>query len=125
VTRVNELLEAGMNVCFGQDSIVDPWYPLGNGNILRVLEAGLHICHMLGYRNLQSALDLVTDNSAKALALGDRYGLEPGRPANLLILSAENDYEVIRSQGLPLYSVRGGKVLMKRTMPVVKFPGLD
>ena len=43
VTRVNELLEAGMNVCFGQDSIVDPWYPLGNGNILRVLEAGLHI----------------------------------------------------------------------------------
>jgi cytosine deaminase len=80
---------------------------------------------MLGYRNLQSALDLVTDNSAKALALGDRYGLEPGRPANLLILSAENDYEVIRSQGLPLYSVRGGKVLMKRTMPVVEFSGLS
>ena len=125
LTRVAEIDRAGMNVCFGQDSIVDPWYPLGNGNILRVLEAGLHICHMLGYRNLQSALDLVTDNSAKALALGDRYGLEPGRPANLLILSAESDYEVIRSQGLPLYSVRGGKVLMKRTMPVVEFSGLS
>ncbi|MBC3349827.1 MULTISPECIES: cytosine deaminase [Pseudomonas] len=121
VTRVNELLEAGMNVCFGQDSIVDPWYPLGNGNILRVLEAGLHICHMLGYRNLQSALDLVTDNSAKAMALGERYGLEPGRPANLLILSADSDYEVIRSQGLPLYSIRNGQVLMKRQMPVVEF----
>ncbi|WP_248797496.1 cytosine deaminase [Pseudomonas sp. MWU13-2105] len=114
VTRVNELLDAGMNVCFGQDSIVDPWYPLGNGNILRVLEAGLHICHMLGYRNLQSALDLVTDNSARAMALGERYGLETGRPANLLILSADSDYEMIRSQGLPLYSIRGGKVLVKR-----------
>jgi cytosine deaminase len=112
-------------VCFGQDSIVDPWYPLGNGNILRVLEAGLHICHMLGYRNLQSALDLVTDNSAKAMALGERYGLERGRPANLLILSADSDYEVIRSQGLPLYSVRHGKVLMKRTMPVVEFSNLS
>jgi len=121
VTRVNELLEAGMNVCFGQDSIVDPWYPLGNGNILRVLEAGLHICHMLGYRNLQSALDLVTDNSAKAMALGDRYGLEAGRPANLLILSADSDYEVIRSQGLPLYSIRNGKVLMKRRPAQVEF----
>ncbi|WP_248806259.1 cytosine deaminase [Pseudomonas sp. MWU13-2100] len=114
VTRVNELLDAGMNVCFGQDSIVDPWYPLGNGNILRVLEAGLHICHMLGYRNLQSALDLVTDNSARAMALGERYGLQVGRPANLLILSADSDYEMIRSQGLPLYSIRGGKVLVKR-----------
>ncbi|MNQ85438.1 Cytosine deaminase [compost metagenome] len=79
---------------------------------------------MLGYRNLQSALDLVTDNSAKAMNLGDRYGLERGRPANLLILSAESDYEMIRSQGLPLYSVRDGKVLMKRTMPVVEFSGL-
>lgn len=114
VTRVNELLDAGMNVCFGQDSIVDPWYPLGNGNILRVLEAGLHICHMLGYRNLQGALDLVTDNSARAMALGERYGLEAGRPANLLILSADSDYEMIRSQGLPLYSIRDGKVLVKR-----------
>jgi cytosine deaminase len=114
VTRVNELLEAGLNVCFAQDSIVDPWYPLGNGNILRVLEAGLHICHMLGYRNLQSALDLVTVNSAKALCLGDRYGLEEGRPANLLVLSADSDYEMVRSQGLPLYSIRNGKVLMQR-----------
>ena len=121
VTRVNELLEAGMNVCFGQDSIVDPWYPLGNGNILRVLEAGLHICHMLGYRNLQNALDLVTDNSATAMALGNRYGLQAGRPANLLILSADSDYEVIRSQGLPLYSIRNGKVLMKRQPAQVEF----
>ena len=110
-----------MNVCFGQDSIVDPWYPLGNGNILRVLEAGLHICHMLGYRNLQNALDLVTDNSAKAMALGNRYGLQAGRPANLLILSADSDYEVIRSQGLPLYSIRNGKVLMKRQPAQVEF----
>ncbi|MBW5414403.1 cytosine deaminase [Pseudomonas sp. MAG002Y] len=114
VTRVNELLEAGMNVCFGQDSIVDPWYPLGNGNILRVLEAGLHICHMLGYERLQHALDLVTVNSANAMQLGDRYGLEVGRPANLLILSADSDYEMIRSQGLPLFSIREGRVLMSR-----------
>jgi cytosine deaminase len=114
VTRVNELLEASMNVCFGQDSIVDPWYPLGNGNILRVLEAGLHICHMLGYQNLQSALDLVTVNSAKAMQLEDRYGLGVGRPANLLILSADSDYEMVRSQGLPLVSIRAGKVIMTR-----------
>ncbi|MBO3277232.1 cytosine deaminase [Pseudomonas schmalbachii] len=114
VTRVAELLEAGLNVCFGQDSIVDPWYPLGNGNILRVLEAGLHICHMLGYRNLNSALDLVTENSARTLCLGDAYGLEVGRPANMLVLPVDNDYEMIRSQGLPLLSIRHGRVLMTR-----------
>ncbi len=55
------------------------------------------------------------------MALGDRYGLEPGRPANLLILSADSDYEVIRSQGLALYSIRNGNVLMKRQPAQVTF----
>lgn len=115
LTRVAEIDRAGMNICFGQDSIVDPWYPLGNGNILRILEAGLHICHMLGYSDLQRSLDLITDNSARTLHLGERYGLEVGRPANLLILSAPDDYEMIRTQGYALVSLRNGEVLMRRT----------
>jgi cytosine deaminase len=115
LTRVAELDRAGMNVCFGQDSIVDPWYPLGNGNILRILEAGLHICHMLGYEDLERCLDLITDNSARTLNLGERYGLEVGRPANLLVLSAPDDYEMLRTQGHALLSVRNGEVLMRRT----------
>ncbi|WP_282343353.1 cytosine deaminase [Pseudomonas sp. PS02288] len=115
LTRVAEIDRAGMNVCFAQDSIVDPWYPLGNGNIMRILEAGLHICHMLGYDDLQRGLDLITDNSARTLNLGERYGLEAGRPANLLILSAPSDYEMLRSQGHALVSIRHGKVLMQRT----------
>mgnify|MGYP002651195284 FL=1 len=115
LTRVAEIDRAGMNVCFGQDSIVDPWYPLGNGNILRILEAGLHICHMLGYEDLERCLDLITDNSARTLNLGERYGLEVGRPANLLVLSAADDYEMLRTQGHALLSVRNGEVLMRRT----------
>ncbi|OSN01615.1 cytosine deaminase [Lonsdalea populi] len=115
VTRVAELDRAGMNVCFGQDSIKDPWYPLGNGNLLRVLDAGLHICHMMGYQDLQRCLDFVTDNSAKAMHLGENYGLVVGRPANLLILDAENDYEAVRRQAKALLSIRHGKVIMRRT----------
>jgi cytosine deaminase len=115
LTRVAEIDRAGMNICFAQDPIVDPWYPLDNGNIMRILEAGLHICHMLGYEYLQRGLDLITDNSARTLNLGERYGIEAGRPANLLILSAPNDYEMIRSQGHAMASIRNGKLLMQRT----------
>ncbi|NIC41294.1 cytosine deaminase [Aquabacterium sp. A08] len=114
LTRVPELDRAGLNVCFAQDSIVDPWYPLGNGNILRILDAGLHICHMLGYEDLQRSLDFVTDNGARALSLGDRYGIEVGRPANLVLLSAQSDDEMLRTQGQALLSVRHGQVIMSR-----------
>lgn len=114
VTRVAELDRAGINVCFGQDSIKDPWYPLGNGNILRVLDAGLHICHMMGFEDLKRSLDLVTDNSARTLNLGDRYGIAAGRPANLVLLNAENDYEAVRQQAKARLSIRGGEVLLRR-----------
>lgn len=114
LTRVPELDRAGLNVCFAQDSIVDPWYPLGNGNILRILDAGLHICHMFGYEDLQRALDFVTDHSARTLALGERYGIQVGRPANLVVMSAESDYEVLRSQACAQWSIRGGRVIMRR-----------
>lgn len=122
LTRVPELDRAGLNVCFAQDSIVDPWYPLGNGNLLRILDAGLHICHMLGYEDLQRALDFVTDHGARALALGEGYGIEVGRPANLVLLSADSDYELLRTQGQALLSIRHGRVIMRRTPSELVWP---
>ena len=53
---------------------------------------------MLGYEDLQRCLDFVTEHSARAMSLGDRYGIAVGRPANLLILDADSDYEVVRTQ---------------------------
>ncbi|WKZ90649.1 cytosine deaminase [Chimaeribacter arupi] len=121
VTRVAELDRAGLNVCFAQDSIKDPWYPLGNGNILRVLDAGLHICHMMGYEDLQRCLDFVTGHSAKVMHLGERYGLAVGRPANLVVLEAENDYEVLRRQARVRLSIRHGKVIMAREPEQIRY----
>jgi len=114
ITRVKELREAGMNVCFAQDSIQDPWYTLGNGKLLRVLDAGLHICHMMGYRDLSTALDLITINGAKTLQVEQQYGIEEGKPANFIILQGCDDLAVIQQQGEVLYSVRQGEILVQR-----------
>ncbi|QTF09824.1 cytosine deaminase [Brenneria izadpanahii] len=128
VTRVKELLKAGMNVCLAQDSVFDPWYSLGNGKLLRVLDAGLHICQMMGYQDISTALSLITDNGAKALGIDARYGIEAGKPANLIVLSGENDYEAIRRQEDVLWSIRHGEIILQRqpaqviTRPEI-FPG--
>ena len=114
ITRVAELDRAGINVCFAQDSIQDPWYPLGNGNIVRTLDLGMHVCHMMGYQDLQRCLDFVTDNSARTMHLGEGYGLEKGRPANLVILDADSDYETLRLQAPARLSMRHGRVIMQR-----------
>ena len=114
ITRVKEIKDAGMNICFGQDSIQDPWYTLGNGKLLRVLDSGIHSCHMMGYEDLETALDLITDNGAKTLNISENYGIEVGKPANFIILEGSNDVEVIQKQGDVLYSVREGEILISR-----------
>ena len=103
-----------MNVCLAEDSVFDPWYSLGNGKLLRVLDAGLHICQMMGYQDISKALSLITDNSARALGISDRYGIEVGKPANLIILSGSDDYEVVRRQEDVRWSIRKGEVILQR-----------
>ena len=113
LTRVKELTAAGMNVGLAQDSIFDPWYSLGNGKLLRSLDFGLHICQMMGYDDFVSALDFITDNSAKLMQLKN-YGIAEGHPANAILLSGEDDYSVLRNQGEVLLNLRHGKILMQR-----------
>ncbi|MDD6071887.1 MAG: cytosine deaminase [Clostridiales bacterium] len=110
ITRVKELLEAGINVSMGTDDIMDPCYPFGTGNMLEVLLIGIHVCHLTGYNEIYKAFDLITDNGAKTMQLAD-YGIEEGKPANFLILSGKDEMDVIRRMSVPLYSVHNGKVL--------------
>ncbi len=111
LTRVKELLEAGLNVSFGHDDIFDPWYPLGTGNMLQVLHMGIHASQLMGYEQIVNSIDLITTNSAKTLHIEERYGIEEGKPANFIVMSAENEYETIRKQAKVRYSFRNGKII--------------
>ncbi|MYL59495.1 cytosine deaminase [Virgibacillus halodenitrificans] len=111
LTRVKELLEADMNVCFGHDDIFDPWYPLGTGNMLQVLHMGIHASQLMGYEQIVNSIDLITTNSAKTLHMEETYGVEVGKPANLIVMDGMDEYEVIRKQACTLYSIRNGEII--------------
>ncbi|NMD99428.1 amidohydrolase family protein, partial [Selenomonas bovis] len=114
LTRVKELLAAGVNVCFAQDSIEDPWYPLGNGNMMNILDHGIHICQMMSFAEIDHALDLITTNGARTLHIEDTYGLAPGKDASFLVLDAPSPFEAIRQRAGVLRSVRRGEELFTR-----------
>ncbi|AVE50968.1 cytosine deaminase [Serratia marcescens] len=110
VTRVKEMLEAQINVCFGHDDVFDPWYPLGTANMLQVLHMGLHVCQLMGYGQIDDGLKLITSHSARTLNLSD-YGLAAGNSANLVILPAESGFDAVRRQTPVRYSIRQGAVI--------------
>lgn len=111
ITRVKEMLEANINVCFGHDDVFDPWYPMGTANMLQVLHMGLHVCQIMGYEQINDSLKLIGNHSARTLNVQDRYGIEVDKPANLLILPAENGFDAVRRQVPVHYSIRHGRVI--------------
>ncbi|HEY9647204.1 MAG TPA: amidohydrolase family protein, partial [Chroococcidiopsis sp.] len=113
VTRVNELWQQGQNVSLGHDCVQDPWYSLGTGNMLDVASMAVHVCQMTGTREIDACYDMVTWNGAKTLHLGDRYGIEVGKPANLIVLDAESRYDAIRHRAAVRYVISQGTLLAK------------
>ncbi|MBO5093494.1 MAG: cytosine deaminase [Lachnospiraceae bacterium] len=115
ITRVKELSENNINVSMGHDDIYDPFYPLGNGDMTQVLLMGLHLCHMMGYRELNDSYRIITHNGAKTLNLSaQQYGIAAGRPANFNILKGRNFFEALREREGIQYCVRKGKIIYRK-----------
>lgn len=119
LTRVKELNEAGINVCFAQDSMSDPWYPVGNGNLMNILDAGIHIAQMMSIEEISNSLDLITVNGARTLNILDQYGIEAGKPANFIVLNAKGEFEAVCNRVSVACSVRNGEFLFERAPEVI------
>lgn len=117
LTRVKEFMESGINVAFAQDSINDPWYPMGNGNMMNILDNGIHLAQIMSRKEIEKDFDLITYNGAHCLNIQDSYGLEEGKAANFIVLNESSVYEVIRKRIDVLASVRNGEYLFKRKEP--------
>lgn len=116
LTRVKELMAAGVNVRFGHDCTLDPWYPLGAADMLDVAFMGLHACHMSGEDELGRMLDAVTVNGARTLGL-EGYGLEVGCRGDAVLLDAYGVADALRTHPARLAVVRGGRVVARTTPP--------
>ena len=108
LTRVPELLAQGVNVAFGHDCVMDPWYSLGSADMLEVASMGLHVAQMTSQAAMRQCFDAVTTRPAGILHL-DGYGLEPGCHADFLLLQAQDPIEAIRLRATRLAVYRRGQ----------------
>ncbi|WP_210140117.1 amidohydrolase family protein [Staphylococcus sp. GDY8P45P] len=117
LTRVKEFVDNAINVAFGQDSIVDLWYPSGSGNLMNILDNGLHATQLMREEDFPRNFDLITYNGAKLMHLDEVYGLSEGKPANFIVLDAPNVFEAQRRRVDCLASIRNGEYLFRKEKP--------
>ena len=108
MTRVPELMAAGVTVAFGHDCVMDPWYALGSADMLEVASMGLHVAQMTSQAGMRACFDAVTVNGARILHL-DGYGIAPGNRADFVLLQARDPVEAIRLRATRLAVFRAGK----------------
>lgn len=107
LTRVRELMAAGVNVSAGQDCIRDPFYPLGTGQMLEVANLLAHADHLSSPAQIEAVCDAVTVNPARMMRRKD-YGVEAGCRADLVVLPVESVHEAIRCRPVPTAVIKGG-----------------
>jgi cytosine/creatinine deaminase len=129
MTRVPELMAAGVTVAFGHDCVMDPWYSLGSGDMLEVASMGLHVAQMTSQAAMRACFDAVTVNAARILGLpeGRGYGIEVGRPADFVLLQAGDPVEALRLRAARLLVVRDGRVVARSEPAVARLalPGRE
>ena len=112
MTRVKELLNSNINVAFGHDCVMDPWYSLGKHDMLEVANMGLHVGQMTGVQEMHQIFQAITNNGARVMQL-ENYGIEVGCNANLVIHQANNPIEAIRLCNARLFVIRNGQIIAK------------
>jgi cytosine deaminase len=124
LTRVKEMLAMGINVGWGQDCVLDPWYSLGTADMLDVAFMGLHVAQMTSPKDMRTCFDMITVNNAKTMGLAD-YGLQIGAKASLVILDAGNPVEALRLRAARLCVIANGRVISQtpRANASLSLPG--
>ncbi|WP_338766375.1 amidohydrolase family protein [Massilia sp. METH4] len=119
MTRVPELMAAGVTVAFGHDCVMDPWYGMGSGDMLEVAHMGLHVAQMTSQQAMRACFAAVTENPAKILGL-EGYGLEPGCHADLVLLDAADPIEAIRLRAARRLVMRRGRIVAESPRAVAR-----
>ena len=112
MTRVRELMDAGVNVAFGHDCVMDPWYAMGSGDMLEVGHMAIHVAQMGSLADKARIFEALTVNSARAMGLAG-YGLEKGCHADFVVLQARDAGEALRLKAVKLAVVRRGRVIAR------------
>lgn len=110
LTRVKQLLSAGVNVAFASNNVRDAFRPLGNFDLL---EEGLILAygaHMDSINELESLIKMCTCNAAQIMKLPG-YGLEPGCQADFVVLDAFSPSAAIVDQAEKLFVFKAGRLI--------------
>src|SRR5712671_4623578 len=120
VTQVKELLAAGVNVACGQDCVHDTFYPFGQNDPLEIAFLLCHASQMSQPAEILAAMDMVTNNGAKALRVPE-FRVAVGAIADLVVLDARDAREAFATRAPRRWVIRRGKLIAEAKLEMHRY----
>ena len=110
MTRVHQLIEAGVPVACAQDDIDNWFYPFGRNDMLEVAQFMAHNGRYAWRGEVNQVLPMVTSIPAAVLGI-ENYGLHIGASANIIVLDAPNWHSAIQFQPAKRFVLLHGRLV--------------
>ena len=113
IARIKEMLSKGVNVGIGTDNVMDPIFPLGDYNMLRVLNYAFIVDHF-SPQDIPLLFNTVNYNSAKILGIKDYGKIEVGKRAEFIVLNEKSLFDALSQTSKPFLAIRGEYMVMNK-----------
>ncbi|RQO38686.1 amidohydrolase [Variovorax sp. KBW07] len=114
ITRIREAAAWGLRASLATDNVQDAFYPYGSYDLLETFGLGVQMAHLAPASDW---LDAITVSPAKALGLAWDGRIAPGCPADLVLLAATDEHELVGPRGRQRTVIRHGRILEAQTNP--------
>jgi cytosine deaminase len=121
VADANVLVENGVNCSISSNNILNPFTPLGDGNLIRIANMQANVCQIGEARRLRDCFSMLTERSARLMNLKD-YGIAVGNPADIVVFDATTPEQAVAEVRGPLVAFKRGELTVTRPRAVLHRP---
>jgi len=121
LTLAHKLVERGVLCSVATNNVQNPFTPFGDASLLRMANFYANVAHA-SVSEFDACLDLVTSLPARLMNLRD-YGIEPGNPADLIVLDTASGRDAIAELPDVLMGFKNGRQVFERQKAVLLRPG--
>ncbi|HEX3538494.1 MAG TPA: amidohydrolase family protein [Stellaceae bacterium] len=121
VVAATEILACGGNCSIATNNVLNPFTPYGDAALVRMANLYANVCHVSRPADLAECLAMVTSRAAAILGVRD-YGIEPGNPADLVLLNTADPALAVAEIAAPLWGMKAGRATFTRPRPTLHKP---
>jgi cytosine deaminase len=121
VTPSHKLLHHGVNCALSTNNVLNPFTPFGDCSLIRQANAYANICQVGSRHDTRECFRMITTRSARLMNLRD-YGIEVGKPADLVVIDAMSAEQAIAEVAPVLFAFKRGRKTVTRPVPTLHRP---